>query len=186
MWGCHYCTRAHKQWARFNDDVDDVVPLAMGSVEAVLPDQAMQDQAMSDQAMSGTQAFSNWMEGLSSKELRRAQSEDPNIDIVINWLEHSYEPTTRELQLNGPETRALWLNRDFLKLQDGIILNYSWANLEGCSDCLVVPLELGTRLLYYSHDWKGSGHVGQKKALDRLKQRFYWHGMSKDSNIYVK
>ena len=22
--GCHYCTRAHKQWARFNDDVDDV------------------------------------------------------------------------------------------------------------------------------------------------------------------
>ena len=121
MWGCHYCTRAHKQWAQFNDDVDDVVPLAMRSVEAVLPDQAMPDQATSDQAMSGTQAFSNWMEGLSSQELRKAQIEDPNIGIVINWLEHSYEPTTRELQLTGPETRALWLNRDFLKLQDGIV-----------------------------------------------------------------
>ena len=89
--GCHYCTRAHKQWARFNDDV---APLAMHSVEAVMPDQAMPDQATSDQAMSGTQAFSKWMEGLSSQELRRAQIKDPNIGIVINWLEHSYEPTT--------------------------------------------------------------------------------------------
>ena len=126
--GCHYCTRAHKQWARFNDDVDDVIPLAVRSVEVVLP----------DQATSGTQAFSNWMEGLSSPELRRAQIEDPNIGIVINWLEHSYEPTTRELQLTHPETRALWLNRDFLKLQDGILF-YSWANLENRSDCFVVP-----------------------------------------------
>ena len=51
--GCHYCTRAHKQWARFNDDVDDVIPLAVRSVEVVLP----------DQATSGTQAFSNWNGG---------------------------------------------------------------------------------------------------------------------------
>ena len=110
---------AHKQWARFKDNVDDVIPLAVRSVEVVLQ----------DQATSGTQAFSNWMEGLSSPELRRAQIEDPNIGIVINWLEHSYETTTRELQLTGPETRTLWLNRDFLKLQDGILF-YSWANLE--------------------------------------------------------
>ena len=72
------------------------MPLAVRSLEAVLP----------DPAMSGTQAVSNWVESLSSLELRRAQTEDPNIDIVINWLEHTYEPTTRELQLTGPETRA--------------------------------------------------------------------------------
>ena len=39
--GCHYCTRAHKQWAQFNDDVYDVVPFAIRSVETMLPDQAM-------------------------------------------------------------------------------------------------------------------------------------------------
>ena len=27
--GCAFCRRAHEQWARFADDVDDVVPLAM-------------------------------------------------------------------------------------------------------------------------------------------------------------
>ena len=24
--GCHYCSKVHRQWARFYDDVDDVVP----------------------------------------------------------------------------------------------------------------------------------------------------------------
>lgn len=172
--GCHYCTRAHKQWARFNEDVDDVVPLAVRSVEALLPN-----------PISEPQAVSNWVESLTSPELRKAQIEDPNIGIVINWLEHSYEPTTRELQLTGPETRALWLTRDHLKLQEGI-LYYSWANLKDRSECLVVPQELRPRVLYYCHDSRGSGHLGQKKTLDRLKQRFYWYGMSKDSDIYVK
>ena len=64
--GCHYCKRAHKQWARFNDDVDDVVPLVIRSVEAAMPDQAMPKH----------QVVSNWVENLSSIELRRAQTHD--------------------------------------------------------------------------------------------------------------
>ena len=173
--GCHYCTRAHKQWARFNDDVDDVVPLAIRSVEAAMPDQAMPEH----------QVVSNWVENLSSIELRRAQTHDPSIGIVMNWLEHSYEPTVRELQLTGPETRAMWLTRDQLKFKDGV-LYYSWTNVVGRSDCLIVPEEFRPRVLYFCHDSKDSGHLGQTKTLDRLKQRFYWYGMSKDSNIYVK
>ncbi|MCG8047953.1 MAG: RNase H-like domain-containing protein, partial [Candidatus Thiodiazotropha endolucinida] len=167
--GCHYCRRAHKQWARFNEDVDDVVPLAVRSVEALMPDQTLTE----------SQAVSSWMEGLSSYELRNTQTADPNIGLVINWLEHSYEPTTRELQLCGPETRALWLTRDHLKLKNGV-LYYSWANLDGRSDCLVVPTELRPRVLFFCHDSRGSGHLGQTKTLDRLKQRFYWYGMSRD------
>ncbi len=30
--GCSYCTRAHNQWSRFCEDVDDVVPLAVRTV----------------------------------------------------------------------------------------------------------------------------------------------------------
>ena len=151
--GCHYCMRAHKQWALFNNSVDDVVPLAVLSV----------DLSPSDQTELGLQQISNWVDELSSLELRRAQIEDLNIGIVINWIEHSYEPTTPELQLTGPETRALWLTRDHLKLQDGI-LYYSWTNLAGRSDCSCF-YELRPRVLYFCHDSKGSGHLGQKKNL---------------------
>ena len=69
--------------------------------------------------------------------------------------------------------------------KDGV-LYYSWTNVVGHSDCLIIPEEYRPRVLYFCHDSKGSGHLGQTKTLDRLKQRFYWYGMSKDSNIYVK
>ena len=173
--GCNYCLRAHRQWARFNDDVDDIVPLAVRSIEV----------EAQDTDSSSAQTVSNWMEGVSRLELMEAQTQDPNIGLVMNWLEHSYEPTTRELQLTGPETRSLRLTRDQLKLQQGI-LYYSWSNCDYRSDCLVVPAELRPRVLYYCHDSKGSGHLGQDKTLDKLKQRFYWYGMSRDSDIYVK
>ena len=38
--GCRYCTRAHNQWARFDADVDDVIPLSKKvNVTTVVPKQ---------------------------------------------------------------------------------------------------------------------------------------------------
>ena len=63
---------------------------------------------------------------------------------------------------------------------------YDWSYHEGRSSCLVVPHSLRQKVLYYCHDSKDSGHLGQSKTLDRLKERFYWYGMTRDSDIYVK
>ncbi|MCG8035188.1 MAG: DDE-type integrase/transposase/recombinase [Candidatus Thiodiazotropha taylori] len=173
--GCDYCRRAHRQWARFNEDVDDVIPLAVRSIQA----------NDSDQPLPRTRAILNWVDGLSSLQLGEAQRNDPSIGLVMHWLEHCYEPTTRELQLCSPETRALWMTRDQLVFQDNVMY-YSWTYREGLSKCLVVPKELRDRVLYFCHDSKDSGHLGQTKTLDRLKEKFYWYGMSRDSDIYVK
>ena len=35
--GCDYCRRAHHQWSRFNEDVDDIVPLAVRTVNLTPP-----------------------------------------------------------------------------------------------------------------------------------------------------
>ncbi|MCG8048702.1 MAG: DDE-type integrase/transposase/recombinase, partial [Candidatus Thiodiazotropha endolucinida] len=66
------------------------------------------------------------------------------------------------------------------------VLYYSWANRDDRSDCLVGPAKFRQKVLYLCHDLKSSGHLGQTKTLDRLKQQFYWHGMSRDCNIYVQ
>ena len=95
--GCYYCRWAHRQQARFNDDVDDIVPLTVRGIEVEVP----------DTDSSGVQMTSNWIEALSFWELTEAQTQDANIDIVMNWLEHSYEPTTQEMQLTGRNTIIL-------------------------------------------------------------------------------
>ena len=176
--GCAYCRRAHRQWARFNEDVDDVVPLAVRSIDL--------DSVQNNSQPQGIQeTSSNWADSLSSLQLSEAQRNDPNIGIVMHWLEHNYEPTTRELQLSGPETRALWLNREHIVFQNHVMY-YSWTYREGRSCCLIVPSELRDKVLYFCHDSKDSGHLGQTKTLDKLKEKFYWYGMSKDCYIYVK
>ena len=173
--GCSYCRRAHRQWARFNDDVDDVVPLAVRDINV----------QEADQVPSNHHAVSNWVENMSAIQLREAQFKDPNIGTILAWLEHCHEPSTRELQLSSPETRALWFSRDQLCIQEGVMY-YDWSYHEGRSRCFVVPNSLRRKVLYYCHDSKNSGHLGQSKTLDRLKEKFYWYGMTRDSDIYVK
>ena len=75
--------------------------------------------------------------------------------------------------------------RDQLIFKDGI-LYFVWADRNNRSPCLVVPAELRLKVLYYCHDSRDSGHLGQDKTLEKLKERFYWYGMSKDSSIYVQ
>ncbi len=36
--GCAYCKRAHAQWSRFLDDVDDVIPLAVRAIHLSEPE----------------------------------------------------------------------------------------------------------------------------------------------------
>ena len=122
---------------------------------------------------------------MSSIQLRESQLKDPNIGTIHAWLEHCHEPSIKELQLSSPETRALWLLRDQICILDGVMY-YDWLYHEGHSRCLVVPESLRQKVLYYCHDTKDSGHLGQSKTLDRFKEKFYWYGMTRGSDIYVK
>ena len=175
--GCSYCTRAHQQWARFDEDVDDVVPLAVRVIDSAAVEPSTHNDMIS----------SNWIEGLSSMQVREAQLNDPDIGLVLYWLEHGYEPSTRELKLCSPETRSLWLTRSQLLVKNGV-LYYLWSYPEtGISkECLVVPHELRNQVLHFCHNSKECGHLGEDKTLDRLKGRFHWYGMARDSSLHVK
>lgn len=51
---------------------------------------------------------------------------------------------------------------------------------------LVLPKQCREGVLKASHDIPLAGHLGKKKTLNRIKQRFYWPGMSKDVTDYYK
>ena len=65
---------------------------------------------------------SNWVEGMSTGQLREEQLCDSNIGIVIYWLEQDYDPSKRELLLTSPETRALWSCRNQLSFPKGVLI----------------------------------------------------------------
>ena len=58
--GCKYCERAHNQWSRFNEDVDDVVLLAIKTLMSNGPNELP----------------SSWLSGYTHKDLQEAQFAD--------------------------------------------------------------------------------------------------------------
>lgn len=211
--GCPYCQRAHTQWDRFLNDVDDVVPLAQRQVTPLevrtasvdndaKPDgstsvslqgltASSHDETNSDQLyktqpyIDGDDNQVNWMQSYSNQDLRFLQLQDPDISPLIAWIESKYKPEDSELRLQGPATRALWLLESCLSISDGV-LYYTWMDRSEQNHCLVVPNSLKTEVLQHCHDSRVAGHLGQQKTVERVKQSFLWYRLHSDCIDYVK
>ena len=121
--GCRYCSRAHNQWARFEEDVDDVIPL---SVRSVAQNSTADDTDDSDSEDGDEQG--EWFGGYSWDELMAKQKKDPDIGPVILWLEGSGKPNPGELELHSPSVKHLWLCKTQLVIENGV-LHYIWEDV---------------------------------------------------------
>jgi hypothetical protein len=51
---------------------------------------------------------------------------------------------------------------------------------------LCIPKELRPTILQACHDDITSGHLGETRTYDRVTQRYFWHGISRDIEKYIK
>ena len=229
--GCEYCRRVHSQWIRFEEEVDDVVPITVrhrtpvsgqqddldlthlwsdkkdeavprdthspGCMQSgalaqacVQPDserlvRVIQTETMGDPEVDRGQ-ISNYMEQYSFKELRDKQLRDPDLQPLFGWLEHTPDhlPREGELRMQSPATHNLWKHRTQLRWHHGV-LQYQWDYGAWQSWLLVVPSQLKEEMLVHFHDAPTGGHLGVNKTLERLRQRCFWYGMSRDVQVYV-
>ncbi|CAC5366980.1 unnamed protein product [Mytilus coruscus] len=188
--------RAHTQWSRFLNDVDDVIPLAKRQVSPlevkiaiVEENQTTKSEESFNSSIQGLKAssfsvadsnehdmtepniegdaiYTNWMQNYSPHHLRQLQLQDSDLFPLIEWIESQYDPSDAELRLQSPATRALWLLGSCLEVIDGV-LYYKWINQSERKPCLVVPNSLKSDVLLHCHDSKVAGHLGQQKTLDR-------------------
>ena len=156
---CKFCTRVEEKWSHFVRDVDYVVPLSVKQLQ-VGPELS--------------QGFSNfWVPGYSVGDLRREQLDDPDLGVILPWLESEASPTQCELALKSPEVRHYWLMRDQLVFQDGVLF-YKWQDVLESRLLLIAPSSLRDEVLYMNHDTRDSGHLGQLNTYLRVKKSFYW------------
>ena len=173
--GCKYCERMMRQWSRFEEDVDDVVPLATKVSEDVLKVRVVVPVRES-----------NWADGLSVKEWIQKQDEDEGIKKVKSWLESGTDPTSNEWQEQSKWTKDLWRVREQLFLEDEL-LKYRWEDAQQEeSKKLVVPRSMRDELLRLAHENVVAGHFGCEKTRQRLKMAYFWPGMSSDVELFVR
>ncbi|KAL7841966.1 hypothetical protein SRHO_G00236550 [Serrasalmus rhombeus] len=92
--GCSFCQKLEHQWARFEEDVDDVVPLAVRrtSLQEEKSEDAQDAEQLSmtvDTRVSGEVTLgssSNWLQPMDRDSLRREQLVDPNLSVLHRWM----------------------------------------------------------------------------------------------------
>ena len=168
---CKFCTRAEEKWSHFDEDVDYVVPLSVRKV-TVTPD-----------IPNGSPNF--WFPGYDQGEIRREQMDDPELNVIIGWLESKAELTQGDISLQSPAVKHYCLMRDQLVFKDGVMF-YRWEDCLECRFLLIVPDSLQAEVLHMNHDSRDSGHLGQRNTYLRIKKSFYWFRMNSSVYHYVR
>ena len=123
-----------------------------------------------------------WVQQWSTEELHRAQADDPMIAPILKWLqEGNGRPAWAEIAPLSPSIKAYWAQWENLCLRDGVVYR-RWESEDGdrVTFKLVLPGNMRREVMVHLHDSQTAGHLGVKKTIARVKERFYWCGSSRD------
>ena len=112
------------------------------------------------------------------------QRKDPNIMEIIDYLENE------QLPRNQNRARQILLTEDVYFLDEFNLLYHldttDKRGRKGRHAQLVIPPPLRHEVLVNAHDDLSGGHFGVYKTYEKLRDRFYWKGMYKDVEHWVR
>ncbi|KAL0860421.1 hypothetical protein ABMA27_009813 [Loxostege sticticalis] len=110
----------------------------------------------------------------STSEVRDEQLKDDRISKIVNALEDDKKD----------EDAHYWSNKGYL-LNNGLLYRNN-PNVENDDAQLVVPQHEWANVLSTYHDNPLAGHYGSDKTYEAIAKRYYWTGMRKYIQAYVK
>ena len=115
-------------------------------------------------------------------DFRTSQLADDDLRKVITWKESgSSRPPWEKVSIENKSIKAFWSQWERLSLRDGVLYR-RWES-EARDEVrwqLVIPSSLRKDVLHKLHSKETAGHLGIKKTLGRVTERFFWPGSTKD------
>lgn len=111
-----------------------------------------------------------------NEAMRREQEKDSGVGPILNWLRNDdSKPQWSEVAKYGAVTKGLWAQWKSLVMHNGLLCR-KWETSNGRDSHLqlVVPRAKVKEVLRVFHDGTSGGHLGVKKTLEKVKERFYW------------
>lgn len=123
----------------------------------------------------------------SEDAIKKAQKEDRDLRKIFEWKEVGQKPSWSQVASSSPITKSYWAQWDSLEIKDGVLFR-KWETPKGDQTTLqlIVPRKQVASLLRYIHDGVSGGHLGVKKTLEKLRQRFYWIHCREDVEDWCK
>ena len=124
---------------------------------------------------------------VSFESLLDAQLADETIGPVLRWTEGGSRPDWDTISGKSPALKTNWSQWDMLSVQEGVLVK-RWESQDGKEFkwLLVLPRSLRTQVLDMLHASKSAGHLGREKTLPKVRERYYWVGMTADVTAYLR
>lgn len=110
------------------------------------------------------------------------QRKDPDLQLILNWLNSKEEPEESDLFLAIQATNKYFVNLEQFFLDQEKVLRNRLNNLTR----LIVPNSCIQEVLALNHDISITGHHGVNRTRARIKEKYYWYKMNETIKSYVK
>ena len=116
------------------------------------------------------------------------QKLDDDINTIVELiLKHGNgKPTKTPVEVETQMARLLWNKYEKLEIVDGILYHSSEDRTGYKNLRFVVPSHLVEDICYAQHASPFSGHLGYKKTISKIHERFYRPGLAKSVETFVK
>ena len=110
-----------------------------------------------------------------------------SIAPVLRWKEQGERPDWKVVSDKSPTLKCYWSQWDMLAVKEGVLVK-RWESDDGKEfKCLLVlPRSLRKQALDMLHSSKTAGHLGREKTMPKVRERYYWVGMSADVRSYLR
>lgn len=115
-------------------------------------------------------------------EFRQALNEDNDLKPIIDWKKRGEsKPKWQEVAPFSSATKSYWAQWESLVLKDDLLYR-KWEKPSGKDYQLqlVVPHMLVKKVLRELHDGVSGGHLGIRRTLVKIRERFYWLHLRED------
>lgn len=148
---------------------DEHYPVLMTLVESLTMDAGALPQEFQEEYENGLPVIPH----LSEEALAAQQRADPELKVVLEYLESGEKPLGRKLQ---SPNMAMWMREwNKFEVKNGVLYRKRMDQGRVLRQ-LVLPKNLREMVLTSLHD--DMGHLGLERTLDLLRYRFYWPKMA--------
>ena len=124
---------------------------------------------------------------IPSHDWQKAQASDPSIAPILRAKLAGKKPVGDAVQRLSRESRQLLEMWEQLRVEDRVLLReFRNPTSSLIRKQIIVPKSVRDSILSELHSGVSGCHLGEKKTLARLKQRYYWPGHWKDVHIFCQ
>ena len=118
----------------------------------------------------------------AANDPRASQIANEDLRKIITWKESCQSrPAWKDVSIENKPIKTYWSQWDHLSLRNGVLCRRRESEAgDEVHWQLVIPSNLRNDILHKLHTMETAGHLGVNKMLERVKEKFYWPGCTKD------